>query len=135
MMVMTTGTIPASPIRVMGSDHMWSFLNFCKNMTFPAIPDIESDSVDAPANLVSKIDNVANDIERKIENIDHINIGYIEEAFSDMQLVTKKMKEIGDDVPDEVLNRFAVNIFGEPFNKLSNVERSIIAVLGVYILI
>jgi hypothetical protein len=113
---------------------MGGFLSFCKNMTYKTIPpDVMTDSIEVEESIAKKIDVISEDILLRIENIEKVHIPYIEAAFDDMHAAFSKIQD--NDIPDEILNRFAVNIFGEPFNQLSNVERSIIAVLSVYILI
>lgn len=114
---------------------MNNFIQFCKNLTVTNIPDI-SEAMDLGEGVRLRIDTISKDIKLKLNNLDHVSVPYIENMFEDIDVVIDKLNGIEDcDVSDAILNRFSQNIYGKMFNSLSSVERSIISVLGIYILI
>ena len=115
---------------------MENFIQFCKNMTMTDIPDVGDVSTEISTMLKTRIDTVSNDIKLKLRFLDHVSIPYVESMFDDMDVVIDKLNNLeNNDVNDAIINRFANNIYRKDFNELSNVERSIISVLSIYILI
>jgi hypothetical protein len=117
---------------------MDNFEQFCINITNPEIPDIETDNCECPSELQSSVDVVTGDISRKIQlNIlNKVSVPYIEGTFENLDKVGEILEKLEiTEIPDTLLNHIAKRTFGEVFNRLSNVNRSIIAVLTIYILI
>ena len=116
---------------------MKNFKQYCMNITYPNIPDIESTSTELNIQLQEKIKNVGQYVREKLAFIDRVSIPFVEKKFEDVDVVVSELIESRqEDIPDNVLNAFAKNIFGCIFNELeSGWKRSIIAVLSVYILI
>jgi hypothetical protein len=115
---------------------MENFKQFCINITNPNLPDVDTDSMDYEMEDTRIIDNITTDIKNKLGFIDRISVPYIEGRFDNLDNVGKILEVTGnEDIPDELLNLIANKVYEKPFNSLSNDERSIIAVLSVYILI
>lgn len=115
---------------------MENFVQFCKNMTMTNIPDISEKTTDIGNLMKLKIDTISKDIKLRLHCLDRVSIPYVESMFEDIDVVVDRLNSLEDsDVNDAILNRFANNIYRKDFNELSSVERSIISVLGIYILI
>lgn len=116
---------------------MKNFKQYCMSITYPNIPNTESESTDLNIQLHEKIKNIGQYVREKIDFIDRVSIPFVEKKFEDVDSVVDALIATGqEDIPDNILNAFAKNIFGCIFNELeSGWKRSIIAVLGVYILI
>lgn len=115
---------------------MENFKQFCINIANPNLPDIDTEESFCDDKYKQFVDVVSREIRNKLEFIDRVSIPNIEGKFD-------KLDDIGfiletsnhQDIPDEFINYIAEKVFGKKFNQLSNDERSIIAVLSVYILI
>ena len=115
---------------------MENFKQFCINITNPNLPDVISDDMDFEIEDTRIIDNVTTDVRNKLEFIDRISVPYIEGRFDKLDNVGKILEFTNnEDIPDNLLNLISNKVYNKPFNSLSNDERSIIAVLSVYILI
>ena len=114
---------------------MRSFAKFCESITAPNIPDITGDT---PVSVKEQdiISHVSNDIRRRVNILDRINIPYVEGSINSAEDVAAKLiANENTDIPEGILNQFAKSIYGKAFNSLTQSERSIIVVLSVYILI
>ena len=115
---------------------MENFKQFCINITNPNLPDVMTDESDYEMEDSRIIDNITADIRNKLGFIDRISVPYIEGRFDELDNVGKILELTdNEDIPDELMNLISDKVYDKPFNSLSNDERSIIAVLSVYILI
>ena len=115
---------------------MNNFKQFCINITNPDIPNIETTECDCPDELKQSVKIISNDISHKIDFLDRVSIPYIEARFENLDQIETLLEFMElEDIPDTLLNHVAISTFGEVFNSLSNVNRSIIVVLTIYILI
>lgn len=115
---------------------MDNFKQFCINITNPMLENLSTDECDACGYDKNVIDNITRDIRNKLDFIDRISIPYIEGKFEKLDNVGKLLEYMKlEDVPDLLINYIARKVYGEPYNKLSNDRRSIIAILSIYILI
>ena len=115
---------------------MENFKQFCINITNPVIPDVDTDAMDCFVELDNVVNHVTSDIKNKLDIIDKIAIPYIEGKFDKLDNVGRILEFLHrENIPDPMLNLIAFKVYDKSFNQLSNDERSIIAVLSVYILI
>ena len=115
---------------------MNNFRQFCINITNPNIPDLSTTECVCPPTLIEAVDTISADIARKARFLHKVSVPYIEARFENLDKVESLLEFMElDDIPDTLLNHVAMCTFGEIFNKLSNEDRSIIAVLTIYILI
>lgn len=112
-----------------------SLQEFCRSLTVDALPDIAEDAT-VTVDLATKIGNLCKGIRRQVKCADRVSIPFIEEAFRNVNIVADKLTQNDmEDIPDGIMNCFANELYAKPFNQLHQSERSIIAVLSVYILI
>ena len=117
-----------------------TFARFVGCVTRPDIPDI-SDDIPFVTCITERqqcaIENVGEDIKKKLPILDKVPIPYVQSVIPDSyDAVEKFLKSTGsEEVPECILEGFAHKIYDKPFNQLGQNERSIIAVLSVYILI
>lgn len=117
-----------------------TFARFVGCVTRPDIPDISDE--DSVVTCITErqqcaIENVGEDIKKKLPILSKVSIPYVQSVIPDSyDAVEKLVKSTGsDEVPEGILEGFARKIYDKSFNELGQNERSIIAVLSVYILI
>ena len=115
---------------------MENFKQFCINITNTNIPNIHIEAADCYLENDELIEHVTADIKNKLDIIDHVSVPYIEGKFDNLDAVGDILAFTKhEDIPDALLNLISYKVYDKEFNLLSNAERSIIAVLSVYILI
>lgn len=113
-----------------------TFANYVGHVSRPDIPDISEVTVVTESQQCA-IENVGEDIRRKLPILDRVSIPYIQNIMTDSYDAVDKLvdKTGSEEIPGGVLEGFSNKVYGKPFNQLDQNERSIIAVLSVYILI
>jgi hypothetical protein len=112
------------------------FSQFCKRLaTNEAITDTMNvtdvnDDVKGRAHALCQI------MKPKMDILDRIEIGFIEEAFRDMDRAEKVLAEYNDGyVPDYLLKTLSETLYGHEFTSLNADQQSIIKILSAYICI
>ena len=130
-----------------------NFKQFAINITNHDIPDINDKMISTtikpirrrtldgfevipPESIMKSIDITTNMVRPYLNRMDKVQIPYIEKRFENLERVFNILDMYDcNGIPDWILNTFSNSVYGKSFNKLSNDERSIIAVLSAYILI
>lgn len=113
-----------------------TFTKFVGLVSRPEIPDI-SEVTTVTESQQCAIENVGEDIRKKLSILDRVSVPYIQNTINDSYEAVEKLinKTGSEEVPNGILEGFSKKIYEKSFNQLDQNERSIIALLSVYILI
>ena len=116
---------------------MTPFKTVCDRLSSNQRITVESNSLDIPERYSVSVKALIEIMKPKLTVLDKISIQFIEDAFTDIEAVTKKLDadtENGD-IPDSILNVFSSELYGKTINELTDDEQNIIKVLSTYICI
>lgn len=113
-----------------------SFKDFCVNLATTGELDIDDTDRFVPDNYRSQLDTLINIMSPRMNNLEYINIRFIEDSFEDLEEVKKVLNDRCNDIPDGIINVLSHKLYGDKsVNQLTEDERSIIKVLAVYLCI
>jgi hypothetical protein len=117
-----------------------SFGDFCDKMCANTIDIcVTTDSILILVPDILKIANVViNDLEGKVSRFDSLKVSYVQRVFEqyDGNLEDVIHDKTGDDdIPDELMNYLAGNLYQMKYNDMTKHQKNIINVLAIYIIL
>lgn len=112
------------------------FSQFCKRLATNEVIAETMNVTDVNDDVKGRAHALCQIMKPKMDILDKIEIGFIEEAFRDMDKVERLLAEYNDgEVPDYLLKTLSKTLYGPEFTSLNPDQQSIIKILGVYICI
>ena len=112
------------------------FSQFCKRLATNEVITETMNVTDVNDDVKGRAHALCQIMKPKMDILDKIEIGFIEEAFRDMDKVERLLAEYNDgEVPDYLLKTLSATLYGPEFTSLNPDQQSIIKILGVYICI
>jgi hypothetical protein len=117
-----------------------SFGDFCDKMCANTMDIcVTTDSILILVPGILKIANVViNDLEGKVSRFDSLKVSYVQRFFEqyDDNLEDVIHDKTGDDdIPDELMNYLAGNLYQMKYNDMTKHQKNIINVLAIYIIL
>lgn len=117
-----------------------SFGDFCDKMCANTMDIcVTTDSILILVPGILKIANVViNDLEGKVSRFDSLKVSYVQRFFEqyDDNLEDVIHDKTGDDdIPDELMNYLADNLYQMKYNDMTKHQKNIINVLAIYIIL
>ena len=112
------------------------FSQFCKRLATNEVITETMNVTDINDDVKGRAHALCQIMKPKMDILDKIEIGFIEEAFRDMDKVERLLAEYNDgEVPDYLLKTLSATLYGPEFTSLNPDQQSIIKILAVYICI
>lgn len=112
------------------------FSQFCKRLATNEVIAETMNVTDVNDDVKGRAHALCQIMKPKMGILDKIEVGFIEEAFRDMDKVERLLAEYNDgEVPDYLLKTLSETLYGPEFTSLNPDQQSIIKILAVYICI
>ena len=112
------------------------FSQFCKRLATNEVIAETMNVTDVNDDVKGRAHALCQIMKPKMGILDKIEVGFIEEAFRDMDKVERLLTEYNDgEVPDYLLKTLSATLYGPEFTSLNPDQQSIIKILAVYICI